>query len=747
MPGEIKIILGGDATRLVKASEESVSSLDRLKNAATASNAALAKTYDVSAAAESAMERLSKSIDEAAAAALAAKPRFDTLGGRLPLQEFNAFRSSIERLKADIASGVAQIQKIPPSVNPIPPALSKATSAANNASFALTNIGRVAQDLPFGFIAIQNNLNPLLESFQRLKIETGSSKAAFKALGDSLLGAGGIGLVLSVVSSAFVIAQNGIAGFNKKSKEAKESADELKKAIRSISEIQGEAAAGVQGQIVTVNALSKAIIDETKSQTERKQALEQLREVNKAYFGDLTLEAAQLATLKTRVEDYTKALIQQAVAKGFEDDIVAIKKAQVKADKELAKARLEVVSAQEQINKANQDAFSGIGGREGVANTRQQVAAQKELIAATERQRTASATTTDLKAQELVLTDQLNRSVLEGLKFKSLTTEGTKKETDALKAQIEALEKLQDLLNKANLDSTSVTEKLIPLKVRLTIRDAKKNGLSQEEVDLQVQALQKELQAAFEKQALRLESIKVQPQHVELAELPSGSVQSAVAKATGLNNQIPTLTIPAIRIKILGVEAGTAINEAIAQFDAVKQSLLDASLQGLQETADIFGQTIGGIFSGENVGNALANAAKGFLSIVGSVLQAVGRQILVTSKLVSALKAAIDKLFGPGGEIIAAGVGLALIAFGGALKNIQFNIPKLANGGIATKATLGIFGEAGKEAIIPLDRLPDLMGNVNAAQPALVLQPSIRFEGADFRIMLQEVDQRRGRLG
>ena len=47
------------------------------------------------------------------------------------------------------------------------------------------------QDAPFGFIGIQNNLNPLLESFQRLKAETGSTGGAFKALSKSLLGPAG----------------------------------------------------------------------------------------------------------------------------------------------------------------------------------------------------------------------------------------------------------------------------------------------------------------------------------------------------------------------------------------------------------------------------------------------------------------------------------------------------------------------------------------------------------------------------
>lgn len=78
---------------------------------------------------------------------------------------------------------------------------------SNQAAFALTNLGRVAQDAPFGFMGIQNNLNPLLESFQRLKAETGSSGSALSALGKSLIGPAGLGIALSVVSSAVLFYQ------------------------------------------------------------------------------------------------------------------------------------------------------------------------------------------------------------------------------------------------------------------------------------------------------------------------------------------------------------------------------------------------------------------------------------------------------------------------------------------------------------------------------------------------------------
>ncbi|MDP6583603.1 MAG: hypothetical protein QF535_03025, partial [Anaerolineales bacterium] len=41
-----------------------------------------------------------------------------------------------------------------------------------------------------------------------------------------------------------------------------------------------------------------------------------------------------------------------------------------------------------------------------------------------------------------------------------------------------------------------------------------------------------------------------------------------------------------------------------------------------------------------------------------------------------------------------------------------FTAPGLAEGGIATRPTPGIFGEAGPEALIPLDKLSQVMGSM-----------------------------------
>lgn len=67
---------------------------------------------------------------------------------------------------------------------------------------ALTNLSLVAQDLPFGFIGIQNNLPGVISSFGDLTREAGSVGGALKQLGSSLVGPAGLFLAFSVVTSA-----------------------------------------------------------------------------------------------------------------------------------------------------------------------------------------------------------------------------------------------------------------------------------------------------------------------------------------------------------------------------------------------------------------------------------------------------------------------------------------------------------------------------------------------------------------
>jgi DhnA family fructose-bisphosphate aldolase class Ia len=103
---------------------------------------------------------------------------------------------------------------------------SNLNTGAAQAGQSITNLSRIAQDAPFGFIGIANNINPLVESFGRLKAETGSTGGALKALVSGLSGPAGLGLAFGVVTAAFTFAQIGLQAWSRTSKEAADASDQ-----------------------------------------------------------------------------------------------------------------------------------------------------------------------------------------------------------------------------------------------------------------------------------------------------------------------------------------------------------------------------------------------------------------------------------------------------------------------------------------------------------------------------------------
>lgn len=164
---------------------------------------------------------------------------FDNLGKGLTKlqQQVTAFGGGVQKFNSSF-SGLAN------PINQANTGLNNLTKTSSTATSAMINLGRVVQDAPFGFLGIANNLNPLLESFQRLKAQTGSTGSALKALGSSLMGAGGIGLGLSVVSSLLIVFGDKLFGAGNSAERAKKAVDDLtksfndqKKAIDSLVDV------------------------------------------------------------------------------------------------------------------------------------------------------------------------------------------------------------------------------------------------------------------------------------------------------------------------------------------------------------------------------------------------------------------------------------------------------------------------------------------------------------------------------
>lgn len=99
--------------------------------------------------------------------------------------------------------------------------------STNKATQSITDLSRIVQDAPFGFLGIANNINPLVESFSRLKEESGSVGGALKSLVSGIAGGGGLGLAFAAVTSAISFAQIGLSMWSRGSKEAKKDSEEF----------------------------------------------------------------------------------------------------------------------------------------------------------------------------------------------------------------------------------------------------------------------------------------------------------------------------------------------------------------------------------------------------------------------------------------------------------------------------------------------------------------------------------------
>jgi hypothetical protein len=117
-------------------------------------------------------------------------------------------------ITADNKQALEGLQQTSVATTQLSTNLGKLPSASNQANQALLNSGRVLQDLNYGFIGVANNLNPLLESFQRLgerSKEAGSSIG--KELVSALTGPAGIGVALSAATFIFLKFGDEISNF------------------------------------------------------------------------------------------------------------------------------------------------------------------------------------------------------------------------------------------------------------------------------------------------------------------------------------------------------------------------------------------------------------------------------------------------------------------------------------------------------------------------------------------------------
>lgn len=239
---------------------------------------------------------------------------------------------------ADTRSLEQGLQRATAEVEAFDKSVKKTTDVSGKASTALGNLGRVAQDLPFGFIAISNNLDPLLQSLSSFGKSSDDAKTKSKALLAALTGGAGLALGFSIITGAVTYLSQKYGGLgnaisvllgnqtelDRQVIAASKSYEKFNEKLQTSVQIARESAGTVAGDIARVQALSKIAGDQSIVYDKRNQALKELATINKGYFGELKIEDGLVKGLTTSVQLYTQSIIDSAKAKGFESKIAEL---------------------------------------------------------------------------------------------------------------------------------------------------------------------------------------------------------------------------------------------------------------------------------------------------------------------------------------------------------------------------------------------------------------------------------------
>jgi len=388
--------------------------------------------------------------------------------------------SQIANMEVKVSADISDLQKgydkassdTKQFVSKTTQSLSGLKTGSNEAGQALTNLGRVAQDAPFGFVGIANNLNPLLESFQRLKTTSGSTGGALKALAGSLIGGGGLGIALSLITAAVSFASVGFgswtrglkgsqAALDENAKSAKEAADAYQSIIKSISEESGK-----------VQVLIEQLKNENITRKQRAEAIKQLQQISPAYFSTLDREKSTIDDITKAYDAYNAAIIRTITAKVREKELTDITEKIIKLQDKGARAAREQVVINGKLVTVDNARLATQDDLSAGANAYQQF--MKGTLFLTQKEQDELAT---LLITQKQLVDFIAKN--KGLQSLNVVDSGGVKK--AVKAQIDELDKVVKKVQALPDEIKNGPQGIIPLNIEIRLPTGKL--ISQAEAD------------------------------------------------------------------------------------------------------------------------------------------------------------------------------------------------------------------------------------------------------------------------
>lgn len=173
------------------------------------------------------------------------------------------------------------------------------------ASNTITEFGRLISDMPFGIIAVTNNISQLGSQLGTLSRKTGSAKASFDILIRQLKSGGALILAFQVLISLVTVFGDKILDFVKGTNEASEATKEFKEAIKSANqELRAEEA--------RLLSLVRVLEDSTSSREAQNNAVKELAEILPGLNEEEIANKDNLDATRKSIEKYIEQQIIRA---------------------------------------------------------------------------------------------------------------------------------------------------------------------------------------------------------------------------------------------------------------------------------------------------------------------------------------------------------------------------------------------------------------------------------------------------
>jgi hypothetical protein len=262
------------------------------------------------------------------------------------------------------AQDKANLEGLGRTINSLENELTKVDGTSKKARTAITSLSLVAQDAPFGFIAIQNNLPNVIAAFGELQKTSGGLKGALSQVGSALVGPAGIFLAFSAVTAAvtFLIKEYGslngaIQAFITGNAAAVKSQNEFNKAYL-------DAAKSIGGEEAQIKILTNTLLSESSSQKQRLEAYRLLKKINPDVVAGINEQ--NLATDKSRklIEAAAKVQIEYLKLRAQESAILKVldglKEQEFQENGKLLKAKQDEINLKNKLIAIDKKVADGI---------------------------------------------------------------------------------------------------------------------------------------------------------------------------------------------------------------------------------------------------------------------------------------------------------------------------------------------------------------------------------------------------